>query len=110
MARGPNTPMISGLKLSVRSDPVQDVWLHRTMFGAFHHASITWLEIAYNVNRRLFRYLEGILEYGLHFRKSPIIDLTGFGDADWASNPDDRWSALGCVYFGSNLVSSHSKK
>lgn len=39
------------------------------------------------------------------------MQLLGFCDVDWASNPDDRRSISGvCVYFGPNVVSWWSKK
>ena len=39
------------------------------------------------------------------------VSLTGFSDADWAGNADDRKNTSGgCFYLGNNLVSWHSKK
>lgn len=39
------------------------------------------------------------------------LALTGYTDADWASNVYDRTSTRGyCIYLGNNLISLSSKK
>ena len=39
------------------------------------------------------------------------IAITGFYDADWASDPDDRRSTSGaCIFLGPNLVSLWARK
>lgn len=39
------------------------------------------------------------------------MNITGFSDADWTSDHDDRRSTIGyCVFLGDNLVSWSSKK
>lgn len=128
-ANGLKTPMIGGEKLSaIGSDPIQDPKVYRSLVGALQYATITRPEISYAVNRvcqfmhtpleshwrtvkRNLRYLKGTLDFGLHLRRSTSLDLVGFCDADWASDPDDRRSTSGlCIYLGPNLVSWSSKK
>lgn len=61
--------------------------------------------------KRILRYLRGTLQHGLLIRKSSNLALTGFCDADWASDVDDRRSTSGsCMFLGPNLVSWSSKK
>ena len=51
------------------------------------------------------------MNYGLHLRRSDRLNITGFCDADWGFDPDDRKSALGyCIFLGSNLISGCFKK
>ncbi|XP_062118495.1 uncharacterized mitochondrial protein AtMg00810-like [Humulus lupulus] len=123
------TPMNATLKLSnYGSDPVQDATFYRSIVGALQYAAITRPNIAYCVNKvaqfmhnpltshwivvkRILRYLAGTLDHGIHMQKSFHFTLEAFSDADWASNPEDRWSTTGfCVYFGGNLIGWQSKK
>ncbi|KAL4378772.1 hypothetical protein GQ457_02G020410 [Hibiscus cannabinus] len=62
--------------------------------------------------KRILRYLNGTLHFGLVFRRSePSSSLVAFADADWGSCPDDRRSTSGsCVYLGNSLVTWSSRK
>lgn len=56
--------------------------------------------------KRILRYVQGTLDYGLHIQKSPVTDLVVYSDADWAGCPDIRKSTSGYANFlGDNLVS-----
>lgn len=127
-----SSPMVGGSKLSKEgADYFSDASLYWSMVGALQYAKITRLEISYSVNKvcqfmaqhlelhwtavkRILRYLKGSLHHGLHLRPTstayPLV-LTGFSDADWASDPDDRHSTSdSCIYLGPNLVSWWAKK
>jgi hypothetical protein len=53
----------------------------------------------------------GTIDTGLRFRKSSLLDISIFTDADWAGCVDDRRSTGGyAVFVGLNLVSWSSKK
>lgn len=116
-------PMISGSVLSAnQGEKFSDVKLYRSTVGALQYANLTRPEIAYSVNKvcqfmhsptiihwqavkRILRYLKGTLNHGLVFSKPKELLLTGYANADWASDPDDRKSTSGfCVYFGGNLI------
>ncbi len=61
--------------------------------------------------KRVLRYLKGKKNKTLEFKKSKEVVLTGFVDADWAGDVDDRRSRSGFLFFlGSNLISWQSKK
>jgi hypothetical protein len=55
--------------------------------------------------------VKGTIDTGLHFRRSSLLDISIFTDADWARCVDDRRSTGGyAVFVGPNLVSWSSKK
>lgn len=72
------------------------------------------MESHWKAVKRVLRYLSGTINHGLLLQPSPLqtpITLTGFSDADWGSDPDDRKSTSGsCIYLGPNLISWWSKK
>jgi len=56
--------------------------------------------------KRIFRYLRGTLQLGLHFKPIKHMRLVAFIDADWATDLDDRKSIGGvCVDLDDNLIS-----
>lgn len=60
--------------------------------------------------KRIIRYLQGTVTYGLHLSPSSL-SLSAYSDADWGGCPDTRRSTSGyCVFLGSNLVSWSSKR
>lgn len=64
-----------------------------------------------NVVRRIFKYLQGTLTYGLWYPKKGDFTLQTYIDAGWAVCVDDRKSTSGGAFFlGDRLVSWHSKK
>lgn len=61
--------------------------------------------------KRIFRYLKGTINLGLHFTKSPLSALQGYCDADWAGSVDDRRSiSKFAIYMWSNSLSWGAKK
>ncbi|PON78095.1 LOW QUALITY PROTEIN: hypothetical protein TorRG33x02_239320 [Trema orientale] len=67
------------------------------------------LEVNWKIVKRILRYLSSTLEFGL--TKATKLDVIGFCDADWASDPDDRCSTSAYyVYLGPDLISWHSRK
>jgi histone deacetylase 1/2 len=126
------SPMASSTKLSkYGSNHVTDPTFFRSIVGGLQYATVTRPEISYLVNKvcqflsspleehwkavkRILRYLQGTIHHGLLIKPAPTyepLSLTGFCDADWASDPDDRRSTSGaCIYLGPNLVSWWAKK
>ena len=98
------------------------------MVGALQYITVLRPELAYSVNKvcqfmhnpleshwvaikRILRYLAGTLHHGLFLRASSHLNVIGYCDADWGSDPDDRRSTNGyCVFLGSHIVSWSSKK
>ena len=61
--------------------------------------------------KRILRYLKGTANLGLKFMKSESGELTGYSDADWAGDVDERRSTTGNLFLMSGApVSWLSKK
>ncbi|XP_071740795.1 uncharacterized mitochondrial protein AtMg00810-like [Rutidosis leptorrhynchoides] len=64
-----------------------------------------------NSLKRIVRYIQGIVQYGLHLYKSLLKDLVSYTDADWGGFPDTRRSTSRyCVFFGNILISWSYKR
>ncbi|PKU77710.1 Retrovirus-related Pol polyprotein from transposon TNT 1-94 [Dendrobium catenatum] len=60
--------------------------------------------------KRLLRYINGTLSYGLPITIGDL-DLHSYSDADWASDASDQKSISGfCTFLGPNLISWTVKK
>ncbi|GJV71388.1 ribonuclease H-like domain-containing protein, partial [Tanacetum coccineum] len=83
------TPIDTESKLGSDGDPVSDLTLYR---------SLTAL-------KRILRYIQGTLDYGLQLFSSSTTNLVAYLDVDWASCPTTRRSTFGyCVFLGNNLL------
>ncbi|GKC42100.1 ribonuclease H-like domain-containing protein [Tanacetum coccineum] len=61
--------------------------------------------------KRILRYVQGILNYGLQLFSSCTTDLVAYSDAEWAGCPTTRRSTLGyCVFLGNSLLSWSAKR
>jgi hypothetical protein len=61
--------------------------------------------------KRIFRYLQGSLQFKLHFNGSAPQGLVGYCDADWAGDLEDRRSTIGFVFMmGGGAISWSSKR
>ncbi|KAG8479750.1 hypothetical protein CXB51_029643 [Gossypium anomalum] len=123
------TPMVTMSKLSVsEGSPVEDEHHYRSIVGALQYVVITRPDIAYSVNKvfqfmhrpldvhfkavkRILRYMQGTLNYGLQFTRTSKFLLEGYSDASWGSDIDDRRSTSGfCVFLGGNPISWSFRK
>ncbi|XP_060966410.1 uncharacterized mitochondrial protein AtMg00810-like [Cannabis sativa] len=128
-AKHTNTPMSTTLKLSKDEQGVRvDQTLYRSMIGSLLYLTASRPDICYSVGvcaryqanpmeshlsavKRIIRYVNSTIDFGIWFSKDTNSNLVCFSDADWAGNADDRKSTSGgCFYLGNNLVSWHSKK
>ena len=63
------------------------------------------------VAKRLLRYLQGIMNYGIKYEKNLNVKLIGFCDSDWSGCLDDMKSTFGYAFsLGSSIFSWLSKK
>lgn len=123
------TPADTKSKLSATADtPYDDPTKYRSLAGSLQYLTFTRPDISYAVQqvclhmhaptnehmsalKRIIRYLQGTLSFGLHLYKSNIDRLISYTDADWGGCPDIRRSTFGyCVFLGDNLVSWSSKR
>lgn len=121
--------MVSNLSLSSKQgNPISNPQEYRSIVGALQYIIVTRPDIAFSVNKvsqfmhcpldthfkavkRIMRYLKGTLSYGMVLRRSALLSLVGFSDADWGSDPDDRRSITGyCIFLGANAIAWSSKK
>jgi hypothetical protein len=119
-----STPVASGPFMSAADGtPLADSTLYRCLVGSLQYLTLTRSDISYIVHqvyqfmqtrydthltvvKRIFRYLNGTLNIGLHYVRTPIHELYGFYDADWAYCRDDKCSTTGfAIFFGDNLIS-----
>ena len=123
------TPMGTNDKLSKDENSVSiDPTLFRSMIGSLLYLTASRPDICFSVGmcaryqanpkeshlaavKRIIRYVNGTVDYGIWFSKDTNSGLAGYNDADWAGNVDDRKSTTGgCFYLGNNLVFWYSKK
>ena len=123
------TPFRSGVKLTVEcTTPLVDATLYCHLVGSLIYLthiqpdlsfSISFVsrfmqqphEIHWQESKRIMRYLQGTLHYGVFYSSSTIASLSGYTDYDWAGDSSDRRSTAGYVFqLGSSLISWSSKK
>jgi hypothetical protein len=98
------------------------------MIGSLLHLTASRPDIAFSVGvcahfqanpkeshltavKRIIRYVNNTLLYGIWYSRETNLVVVGYSDADWAGNVDDRKSTSGgCFYVGNNLVTWMSKK
>ena len=124
-----STPIDTCAKASADGGPaVADPTNYRSLAGALQYLTFTRPDIAYAVQqiclhmhdpreshlaaaKRILRYLQGTLDYGLVIPRSSPTQLIVYTDVDWAGCPDTRRSTSGyAVFLGGSLVSWSSKR
>ncbi|XP_039063695.1 secreted RxLR effector protein 161-like [Hibiscus syriacus] len=122
------TPMEPCLKLTKDEGKLlEDETLFRQLVGSLFYLTITKPDISYSVRviyqfmekpreshliaaKRILHYVKSTLNFGLLYKHHASFSLTGFVDADWADDVNDRHSTTGyCFNTGSTTVSWCSK-
>uniref|UniRef100_A0A2N9GJ92 Reverse transcriptase Ty1/copia-type domain-containing protein n=1 Tax=Fagus sylvatica TaxID=28930 RepID=A0A2N9GJ92_FAGSY len=122
------TPLAQKHRLQLEGGPLVDATNYRSIVGALQYLTLTRPDLTHVVNlvcqfmhqpssshfqavKRILRYLQGTLAYGIRILSHSSLTLYGFSDADWAGCPDTRRSTTGyCIYLGANCISWASKK
>jgi len=123
------TPMSTSVKISSDlAGKSVDLSLYRSMIGSLLYLTASRPDIAFSVGvcarfqanpkeshlttvKRIIRYVNETLSYGIWYSRVTNHVVAGYSDADWAGNVDDRKStSRGCFYVGNNLVAWMSKK
>ncbi|KAK4358278.1 hypothetical protein RND71_023888 [Anisodus tanguticus] len=124
-----STPVDTKPKLSAAAGvPYEDPTRYRSLVGALQYLTFTRPDITYaiqhvclfmhdpriehmNALKRIIRYIQDTLDYGLHLYPSSTSTLVSYTDAYWGGCLDTRWSTSGyCMFLGNNLLSWSSKR
>ncbi|KAK4352609.1 hypothetical protein RND71_028127 [Anisodus tanguticus] len=124
-----STPVDANPKLSAATGaPYEDPTRYRSLAGPLQYLTFTRPVITYavqqvclfmydprvehvNAIKCIIRYIQGILDYGLHLYPSSTSTLVSYTDADWGGCPDTRRSTSGyCMFLGNILVSWSAKR
>jgi hypothetical protein len=126
-----HTPLSADEKLSLSDgDPStsDDATNYRSVVGALQYLTFTQSDISFAVNKvcqflhapttahwsfvkRILHYLHGTCDLGILIRRSSLLLLNAFSDADWAGNVDDRCSTGGfAIFLGPNLITWCARK
>ncbi|XP_059075101.1 secreted RxLR effector protein 161-like [Cryptomeria japonica] len=124
-----STPFQQNVKLSSDSDATDfNGTVYRQMVGSLNYLTTTRPDIAYSINiltqfmakpleshwkaaKRVLRYLQGTIDFGIVYTNHLNVELTGYSNSDWAGDPDDCKSTTGYAFsIGSGVVSWSNKK
>ena len=112
-----STPVDTKPKLSAtRSKSVEDPSLYRRLVGTLQYLTFTRPDITYVVQqvclfmhdlreehmhalKRILRYIQGTMDFGLHLCPSFTSTLILYTDVDWDGRPDTRCSTFGLLCF-----------
>ena len=123
------TPTSPNVKLTVDLlGKSVDSFLYGSMIGSLLYPTASRPDISYSVGvcaryqanskeshmialKKIIKYVKTTAEFSVWYNKDTNDVLTGYSDANWVGNADDRKStSWGCFYAGNNLVSWISKK
>eukprot|EP00253_Pinus_taeda_P011795 PITA_11795 len=110
------SPFQFGAKLSVTcTSPEVDATLYHQLVGKILYLTHTPPDLSFvvglvarfmqnpreshwKVAKIILRYVRGTIQFGIHYSIEASPLLVGFTDSDWAGDPDDRKSTVGCVF------------
>jgi hypothetical protein len=124
-----NTPMEVGLQLhKFQENDIESNQPYASLIGSLLYLSncicpdITYAvnrlssfnakptELHWNYAKRILRYLKKTNDFGLILKKTDIFNISGYSDADWASDLDTHRSTTGyLITMNSNPISWNSK-
>eukprot|EP00253_Pinus_taeda_P023541 PITA_23541 len=123
------TPFLSGIKLENGKDtPLVDCTLYRQLVGSLLYLTHSRPDLSYvvgavsrymrephelhwNAAKRILRYVQGTITYGIHYAANCSLNLIGFTDLDWVGDTIDRKSTSDYVLsLGSGPICWSSKK
>ncbi|KAL9239098.1 hypothetical protein vseg_013449 [Gypsophila vaccaria] len=124
-----STPMVHHPYLTQETHTIScSVSTYRSVVGSLQYLSLICPDIAYSVNKltqfmqkpqlthwitlkRLFRYLQGTIHFGLQLHLTHSLQIHAFSGADWAGDKDNYVSTSAyLVYLGKNAIVWASKK
>jgi hypothetical protein len=115
------TPFLSGVELEYGGEtPLVDITLYKQLVGSLLYFTQSRLDLSYAVGvvsrfmqephelhwkaaKRILRYIQGTINFGIHYAEYSTLDLIGFTDSDWAGDSIDRKSTSGYSVLVSGL-------
>ncbi len=112
-----STPMITCCKLSKDDEsPEVDPKIYISMIASLLYVTTSRWDVMHAVGlvgrfqaaprenhlhaiKRIFRYLEGTIEFGLWYHKGYELTLVAYIDANWEGDTDDRKSTSGAYSY-----------
>jgi hypothetical protein len=124
-----STPMDPNVKFKVDDDKnLEDVTMYQKMVGSLIYLTLTRSDIPYSVGvvsrymrnpkkshldavKHILRYVKGIINFGILYKKIKDCQLVGYCDADYTGDYDTRRSSTGYYFsLGSGIISWCSKR
>ena len=122
-----STPLEQNFKLSCGSDTSEvNGTLYRQMVGSLNYLTTIRPDISYSVSilsqfmanplevhqnatKRVLRYLQGSISFGIEYTNHLNVELTGYSNSDWAGDLDNCKSTTSYAFtIGSSVVKSLS--
>ncbi|GKC85658.1 ribonuclease H-like domain-containing protein [Tanacetum coccineum] len=122
------TPVDTESKHDPEGTPISDPTLYRSLASGLQYLTFTRPNLSYDVQqiclymhdpwephlatlKRILRYVQGTLQFGLLLYASSGSSLVAYSDIDWVGCPATRRSTSGyCVFMGENLLSWPAKR
>ncbi|XP_058101124.1 secreted RxLR effector protein 161-like [Magnolia sinica] len=123
------TPMEANARIcSEEGKDLEDATMYQQIVGSLIYFTLSRPNIAYAVGvvsrfmqtpkkphleavRRILRYLKGMIDLGLLYKKGGACKIVGYCDADYGGDHDTRRSTTGYVFnYGSGAISWCSKR
>eukprot|EP00253_Pinus_taeda_P003633 PITA_03633 len=91
--------------------PLGDNWRKEDVtLGELSQAMVHPTKLFWKAMKHVLRYLRGTSQYGIWFRRTKVVKLQGFTDADSTGSPSNRKSTSGGILIlGSVVVSWYSR-
>ncbi|XP_019091020.1 PREDICTED: uncharacterized protein LOC109128653 [Camelina sativa] len=123
-----NTPLMPNEKRQDDGAELTNPRLYRSMVGGLLYLAATRPDLAFVASylskslaqpkeqnlqdaKRVLRYIQGTIDYGLNFQKTNQTELIGFSDSDWAGCKEDMRSTTGmCFTLGSGMFTWQTQK
>ena len=115
-----STPMVTSCKLSKDDKSLEvDHTMYKSMIGSFLYLTTTRPDMMQSIGlvarfqlapkethvaavKRILRYLQGTMEYGLWYPKGNDFSLKEFTDADWVGSSDNIKRTSGSTFYLGN--------
>ncbi|KAE8711941.1 Detected protein of unknown function [Hibiscus syriacus] len=124
-----STPMEPNVKMCIHEGKdLEGATMYRQLVGSLIYLTLTRPDISYAVGvmsrymqnpkkphlevvRRILRYVNSTIDYGLLYKKGEDCKLVDYCDVDYAGHHDTRRSTTGYVFkLGSGIISWYSKR